>query len=55
MIAHICECSFSGQGPALVTDTLATSLIRTFITSAPHALSAPNDYDARAIYEAAFA
>mgnify|MGYP002511858512 CR=1 FL=1 len=48
MIAHICERYFSGQGPALVTDALATSLVRTLIASAPKALADPRDYEARA-------
>lgn len=48
MIAHICERYFSGQGPALVTDALATSLVRTLIASAPKALADPKDYEARA-------
>ena len=48
MIAHVCERYFSGQGPALVTDTLATSLVRTLIESAPRALADPMDYEARA-------
>lgn len=48
MIAHICERYFSGQGPALVTDALAASLIRTLIASAPKALADPRDYEARA-------
>lgn len=48
MIAHICERYFSGQGPALVTDALATSLVRTLIESAPKVLANPKDYEARA-------
>ena len=48
MIAHICERYFSGQGPVPVTDSLATSLVRTLIDVAPRALANPADYDARA-------
>jgi alcohol dehydrogenase YqhD (iron-dependent ADH family) len=48
MIAHVCERYFSGQSEAIVTDSLATSLIRTLIISAPKALADPRNYDARA-------
>ena len=48
MIAHVCERYFSGQSEAIVTDSLATSLIRTLIVSAPKALADPRNYEARA-------
>jgi alcohol dehydrogenase YqhD (iron-dependent ADH family) len=48
MIAHICERYFSGQGEAMVTDSIASSLIRTLIQAAPRALVNPKDYEARA-------
>lgn len=48
MIAHICERYFSGQGPAPVSDALATALIRTLTDAAPRVLADPCDYEARA-------
>jgi alcohol dehydrogenase YqhD (iron-dependent ADH family) len=48
MIAHVCERYFSGQSEAIVTDSLATSLIRTLIVSAPKTLADPRNYEARA-------
>lgn len=48
MIAHICERFFSGTGSSVVTDNIATGLIRSLIEQAPIALAEPENYEARA-------
>ena len=47
MIAHICERYFSGQGESVVSDSIATSLVKTLIEVTPHVLENPCDYERR--------
>lgn len=48
MIAHICERFFSGTGSSVVTDNIATGLIRALMEEAPVAIAEPENYEARA-------
>ena len=48
MIAHICERFFSGTGSSVVTDNIATGLIRALMEEAPVAIAEPANYEARA-------
>lgn len=48
MIAHVCERYFSAAGSVPVTDSIATAIVRTLISSAPRALADACDYESRA-------
>lgn len=48
MIAHVCERYFSGTGSSVITDNIATGIIRSLIEEAPVAIEQPEDYEARA-------
>lgn len=48
MISHICERYFSAEGPVLITDGIATSIVRALLEAGPKALATPDDYEARA-------
>lgn len=48
MIAHVCERYFSGTGSSVLTDNIATGIIRSLIEEAPVAIEQPENYEARA-------